>query len=79
MACCRAAVAEHELAQRADEIVSWCNNVQLQLEITDLGKDVSTVNMLIKRHRELEADVAARETRVQVAAPESPTASLSLR
>ncbi|KAK4883333.1 hypothetical protein RN001_006652 [Aquatica leii] len=40
-----------------DEFIAWLDEVEAQLKSTDYGKDLSSVNNLLKRHAVLENDV----------------------
>lgn len=49
-----------------DEFESWLNDVEQQLQSTDTGKDLATVNNLLKKHAALETDIQQHSDNCEV-------------
>ena len=42
-----------------DDLDSWIDDVELQLQSEDHGRDLTSVQNLLKKHQRLEADISA--------------------
>ncbi|XP_067682927.1 spectrin beta chain, non-erythrocytic 5-like isoform X3 [Haliotis asinina] len=49
----------------ADDLNTWMDEVENQLESEDHGKDLTTVNALLKKHQQLEQDISTHQEKVQ--------------
>ena len=56
-----AACAEQAFNRTVSELHRWMDDVDGQLASDDLGKDVESVESLLKRHHLLEADIAVHK------------------
>ncbi|EGD77905.1 spectrin [Salpingoeca rosetta] len=54
-----------EFSRRVDDMDGWCKDVEKALASEDLGRDLSSVKNLIKKHQLLEADVAGHQERLE--------------
>ncbi|KAK8731676.1 hypothetical protein OTU49_007418 [Cherax quadricarinatus] len=50
-----------------DDLESWMDDVETQLQSEDHGRDLTSVQSLMKKHQQLEADVAAHQSEVDQA------------
>lgn len=50
-----------------DDLESWMDDVETQLQSEDHGRDLTSVQSLLKKHQQLEADVAAHQSEVDQA------------
>eukprot|EP00058_Branchiostoma_floridae_P024804 XP_002610294.1 hypothetical protein BRAFLDRAFT_93030 [Branchiostoma floridae] len=48
-----------------DDLESWLGEVEVQLGSQDLGKDLISVNNLIKKHQQLEAEIGTQQTKME--------------
>jgi len=48
-----------------DDIDNWMDDVELQLQSEDHGRDLTSVQHLLKKHQALEADINAHSDAVQ--------------
>eukprot|EP00043_Microstomoeca_roanoka_P018637 m.201569 g.201569 ORF g.201569 m.201569 type:complete len:2469 (+) comp16866_c1_seq3:1085-8491(+) len=53
-----------EFNRRVDDMDAWCKDVEKALASEDLGRDLTSVQNLIKKHQLLEADIAGHQERV---------------
>eukprot|EP00049_Salpingoeca_infusionum_P019358 m.361515 g.361515 ORF g.361515 m.361515 type:complete len:2425 (-) comp19658_c0_seq1:287-7561(-) len=53
-----------DFTRRVDDMESWCKDVERALASEDLGRDLTSVQNLIKKHQLLEADVQGHKDRV---------------
>ncbi|XP_055956724.1 spectrin beta chain, non-erythrocytic 2 isoform X1 [Patella vulgata] len=49
----------------ADDLMSWMDEVENQLMSEDHGKDLSSVNNLLKKHQQLEQDISNHQEKIQ--------------
>lgn len=54
----------------ADETKNWINEKDKVLSSDDYGKDLASVNALLRKHEALERDLAAVEDKVKIVFPE---------
>ncbi|XP_066281028.1 spectrin beta chain, non-erythrocytic 5-like isoform X2 [Branchiostoma lanceolatum] len=50
---------------QVDDLESWLGEVEVQLGSQDLGKDLISVNNLIKKHQQLEAEIGTQQTKME--------------
>ncbi|XP_066955513.1 spectrin beta chain, non-erythrocytic 5 isoform X7 [Macrobrachium rosenbergii] len=50
-----------------DDLESWMDDVENQLQSEDHGRDLTSVQMLLKKHQQLEADITAHQSEVDQA------------
>eukprot|EP00051_Salpingoeca_urceolata_P021153 m.326944 g.326944 ORF g.326944 m.326944 type:complete len:2477 (-) comp19745_c14_seq3:188-7618(-) len=53
-----------QFQRRAEDIDSWCTEVETALSSEELGKDLTSVQNLLKKHQLLEADIEGHTDRV---------------
>lgn len=50
-----------------DDLESWIDDTENQLQSEDHGKDLTSVQSLLKKHQQLEADITAHQSEVDQA------------
>ncbi|KAK2560477.1 Spectrin beta chain [Acropora cervicornis] len=58
------AIQRQSFEKNVGDLESWINEVETTLASKDFGKDIKSVNNLIKKHQLLEADITSHEERV---------------
>ena len=48
-----------------DDLDSWIDDVELQLQSEDHGRDLTSVQNLLKKHQRLEADISAHASEIE--------------
>ena len=54
-----------QFSRRVEDIEEWCAEVQTTLGSDDLGKDLTSVQNLLKKHNLLEAEIAGYDDRIK--------------
>lgn len=54
-----------EFVNNVDEIINWLKEAEEILRNDDLGKDVESVNTLLKKHANIEAELCQKETKLE--------------
>ncbi len=57
-----------QFARRVEDIEAWCSEVRTVLSSDDLGRDLTSVQNLLKKHTLLEAEIAGHQERIDAIA-----------
>lgn len=59
------ALQQQQFQRRVEDMSEWCNEVDAALRVADVGRDLSTVTFLLKKHQLLEAEIDGHKERVE--------------
>eukprot|EP00051_Salpingoeca_urceolata_P015618 m.203546 g.203546 ORF g.203546 m.203546 type:complete len:3713 (+) comp18455_c2_seq3:139-11277(+) len=61
----REAQQEVQFNRRVEDVAAWCTEVETALFSSEVGRDLTSVNQLLKRHQHVEADIGAHKDRIE--------------
>ena len=67
----REANQHQDFTRRVEDIESWCGEVEQSLATEDMGKDLASVQTLLKKHQLLEAEIAGHQDRIDMIAEQA--------